>query len=802
MSSTSISLIIPLDDARRADKTGYKATNLAKLMASHFAVPRGYVISADAYRAHLWASGARELASAHAEAEDREKIRYAILSSRIPDDIAEAVAEAYKRLSLQTGERGPKVAVRPSSIDRDTPGAYESYVNVSGVDELLTAVKRIWASVWGGKAAAYRMRCGSTSEPAVAVIVQQMVYAGSSGTALTANPVTGDPHKVTITCALRAPQNSAADTVQYVVDLATLSIARGNSRPGPGLDTDSIHRIAEAAVRVEEVVSGRAEIEWAYGGNKLWLLQARRIDEVPPHFPADPNARPTAAGNWRRATTRPISQFARSRLQNESVNSTAAKMWPEIGSILVLNGYVYARHTLATSSRPGADSGRLTRKETGLAFRLLMELQRVRPELDAISRRVIESDLSGREHRDLQIILSDISQAARVAAEWHEIACRLARRFTEGLREIVGNTSECRALLGGLADPNITRDALLQELGERFADGDNSGKLTEDTWWRNYRRDVTAFAQKFGYSFKDESEMFDAALWTSWVENTEDVFRMIGALARRSPRPSLATAHVAAEQEAEHVAARVQSGLKGREHGRFRKLLSLSRSWLAARSETEQSYALAWTSIRLVIGELGRRLCSSRTIADSADVFHFTYDELVGMNADPNQADRASLTALVARRKHEIWLDERLVAPLVLRAEEEPASDQAPSLDDATLSAVAVSEGRAAGRARMAETLADAGEIENGDILVVRHASATWTPFFALAGGIVAESGDELSYAAQVARLLGMPAVFGCDLISSIENGRKVVVDGSGGSVELGYVSSRRAADNIFANPV
>jgi pyruvate,water dikinase len=146
--SPSIKVVLPLADARTNRRTGGKAIGLSKLIAAHFCVPKGFVLSADAYRSHLWASGVREIASAHAEAEDREAIRAAILAQPIPEDIWQSVSEAYERLSWQIGDAEPKVAVRPSALEDSRggsgfSGAYESYLNVAGLENLDAAIKRV-----------------------------------------------------------------------------------------------------------------------------------------------------------------------------------------------------------------------------------------------------------------------------------------------------------------------------------------------------------------------------------------------------------------------------------------------------------------------------------------------------------------------------------------------------------------------------------------------------------------------------------------------------------------------------------
>ena len=106
------------------------------------------------------------------------------------------------------------------------PGAYESYLNVNGIDELKAAVKRVWASLWNGRAAGFRAALGVDGEPAMAVIVQEMVEADVSGVSMTANPVTGDPNRVSIAWT-REPE----ETAHCEIDLGDMASAECPSRP-------------------------------------------------------------------------------------------------------------------------------------------------------------------------------------------------------------------------------------------------------------------------------------------------------------------------------------------------------------------------------------------------------------------------------------------------------------------------------------------------------------------------------------------------------------------------------------------
>ena len=797
MSPATIALVIPLADAQRNRKTGSKAAGLAELVATRFAVPEGFVISSDAYRAHVWAGGVREVASASAEAEDREKIRTAILSQPIPEDIWETVAQSYEQLSRQLGRRELKVAVRSSSIEGDAyaggfTGAYESYLNVSGLESLNVAIKRVWASLWGGKAAAYRTRFAVSAEPAMAVIVQQMVDADCTGTAFTADPVTGDPHKVLIWCTPRAQDADspgAPDSSHYTVELPDLEVTQSTDDSPPLLDNGLVQLIAETAVLADDAISGRVEMEWAHDGDRLWILQARQMSDVPHYFPVSWTDESDAQAQWFPVTARPVSHFARSLLRQGLSGASPATTGAEKTELV--NGYLYTSARPVDKPKTRFAAGRRQKKEIANASRLLRDWERkVEPDLRLRSSRIIESDLSRTEHADLLRKLSQAAETAMRGAQWLELAGRLGARFPALLREMLPqDESLYRKLLAGLPDTTVMRDARLQELGERFAAAEESGKLTDESWWRTYKRDVDAFARDYGYSFKDAGQMCDIASWISWVEDTDPVFRMISATARRGERPTLVTVHCDAQEASERAADNAPEvlGLDGKQRHRFTTLLPLARAWLAARNDTEHVYALACTALRLVLARLSRTLCESGMIAEPDDVFQLTLDELLALPEEVSEADRAAFASLIAARKHQLWLERRLVPPDRLPIDDSGELCPEPEYGgEDRLKGDPASPGVAAGRARLVESFDDAGDLENGDILIVRTSALAWTPLLAVAGALVAQKGDELCCAAIASREYGIPAVVNCEgIVSAVKAGQRITVNGSEGVVEL-----------------
>lgn len=83
-------------------------------------------------------------------------------------------------------------------------------------------------------------------------------------------------------------------------------------------------------------------------------------------------------------------------------------------------------------------------------------------------------------------------------------------------------------------------------------------------------------------------------------------------------------------------------------------------------------------------------------------------------------------------------------------------------------------------------SIAEAGRLGSGEVLVTATTSPPWTPLFGVAGAVVTDAGGSLSHVAIVAREYAIPAVVGCgDATLVIPDGALVEVDGDAGTVTI-----------------
>ena len=334
-------MILELADIRAADapRVGPKMARLGQLAADGWRVPDGYAVTADALTDWLPPAARAELdgllgalvpaqaagdpgALAGVSARARELVE----SHPLPAALTDAIAAAHDRLEERAraalaDDARPgaalRVAVRSSAVSEDGAGAsfagqYETYLGVSGVADVLTHIRKCWASGYSARALEYRRRLGGGGVPGtvdLAVGVLELVDVRSAGVAFTLDPVTGDRNTLVVEANWGFGESVVSGQVSpdhWTVDRATGDIVTrrtGDKRvwsvfspaagqvalePTPAdraarlcLTDDEVRYLAQQATRIE-AAEGNApqDVEWAIARglpfpDSVFILQHR-----------------------------------------------------------------------------------------------------------------------------------------------------------------------------------------------------------------------------------------------------------------------------------------------------------------------------------------------------------------------------------------------------------------------------------------------------------------------------------------------------------------------------------------------
>ncbi|MFW5873257.1 MAG: phosphoenolpyruvate synthase [Bacillota bacterium] len=309
------------------DLVGGKGANLGELTNNGVNVPPGFSVTAESYREFLAENHLEDKIVNLLEGLDTEnaselqqlsrEIRGFMAEAEMPEAIRAEILEAYEELKTK-GVKTEKVAVRSSATAEDLPdasfaGQQDTYLNISGPDELLYHVKECWSSLWTGRAIYYRQEKDFVqTDVALSVVIQQMVSGKKAGVIFTVDPTTGNKDHLLINSSwglgeavvsgLVTPDDYLIDKnngelieknlgkkIKMIVEKAdsavgtevvkTASYLSEKAVTESSLTDNEIDKLYKQALRIEEIYGAPQDIEWAIAGedSEVYLLQSRPI---------------------------------------------------------------------------------------------------------------------------------------------------------------------------------------------------------------------------------------------------------------------------------------------------------------------------------------------------------------------------------------------------------------------------------------------------------------------------------------------------------------------------------------------
>jgi phosphohistidine swiveling domain-containing protein len=356
----------------------------------------------------------------------------------------------------------------------------------------------------------------------------------------------------------------------------------------------------------------------------------------------------------------------------------------------------------------------------------------------------------------------------------------------EGLRLVQGGIAELHEVergleqLGQLAARDLAlRDWLLA------AENQTLPKLAALPNGATLVAAITEFLARHGHL----GQGFDDLALPSWGEEPG---LLLSELAKRLRQPAADAADRVARLAAE--ADRLADGVRARLASKPERLAAFEQALAYARdigpiTEAHNYWIdrMAQATLRRFVRRVGQRLVEADVIEAPDGIFFLGRAEVPELLRVPE--NRRS----VVRQRRDLHARQRASEPpQALGQPPEESSDsrfdvtRTTSTEDGKLQGVGASAGLARGPARVTLSTADFGRVQAGDIIVCPSSNPSWVPLFAIAAGLVTNTGGVLSHAAVVAREFGLPAVVGAgDATTRIADGRMVELDGTSGEVRL-----------------
>lgn len=308
----SIKVLRPLHEQRAKDVVsfGAKSANLGEVAhagISGISVPSGFTLPFHWYREHFERSGAAKIIGSipkdsSARKEKLEEIRNAIDRAEFDGELRKQVLE---EVHTDFAEKG--LFIRSSTNAEDLPnssgaGLYTTVPNVKGDDAIINAIKTVWASVWNEGAYLARERAEINHKSVfMAVLLQEAIPSESSGVMVTMDPFNpADRDSIFISAkrglgikvveGKRVPEqlifHRRTNAVQVLTRSEEESLLAFDERGGVkevAIETNRavltdpvVRRLAAAALAIKRRFKGvEQDIEWAYAGGKVYILQSR-----------------------------------------------------------------------------------------------------------------------------------------------------------------------------------------------------------------------------------------------------------------------------------------------------------------------------------------------------------------------------------------------------------------------------------------------------------------------------------------------------------------------------------------------
>lgn len=821
---------------------GGKAVNLSLLLSKGFPVPSGFVLTTLAFREFIQSADIFPLL----RDSNPEEIRRRVLCANIPSRMVSEIEQRIESLGINGA-----VAVRSSAVAEDLKGAsfagvYETILGVRGIEEIIRAVKEIWASIFSERAQAYRARQKvSLLDEGIAIVIQRLVQASSSGIMFTTNPLTAHPGEVVIEAVTGLGEGAVSGRVQpdhIVLRKSNASIKKWRTKgEKPCCSVNEISSLVEMARRLEFAMGAPQDVEWAIENGEVLLLQSRPITTLPsrdePVYTRKMGDQYwtdvispmsfTCGVNWivegafvplMRAIGLPqVAELNFFRLHKSHLymNTLMAyhtiTMFPKSARehfASVMGSPHDKEYLLSAPHRPlkawySVIRGHLLDENSGMSNNLrllkrwsvevedrtrkMLRLLEHRPRLDKLMKMFHEVNRMGVRHFEI-IRWGHASYNTTLTDLFRDLCLRFAcdtdcELFYNITSHVDLNmTLETDQALWETALA-LGEDPQVKNLIQQCSPTDSARELLDTDKYPKARRILQKFLSEFGH--RTTSRDITAPHWSDEPAQVISVIK--GILCEEIPE----SPHARAQKSK----IRMESAMKEARHRILKKwhgflswfffkyIADKTRLFIGYRENQRFTLDRIIFVMRKIALEIGSRLVEMGVLEQADDVFFLNREELERLVKE-QRTDTKLNERIMYRRKEHTTNKEVLPSAYIKGNFEFDEEEEEKSIEEGMLCGLNASPGIVEGVARVLTDIQCAHELKNGEILVTESTDPAWSAAFMKVGGLVLETGGVLSHGAILAREFGIPAVTHVKGATKlIKTGQRIRVDGTRGRV-------------------
>lgn len=817
--------ILPLEPDAAAPKAdaGGKGASLLWLASQGFRTAPGFIVTTEAFHEFVRCAAV----DFHHPNDSSDQNLTGFFESSIPLNVEESIRQAYQQL-------GGRVAVRSSMVNEDGgvssfAGQLDSFLNREGVDSVLQAVASCWNSMLNPRLITYLRERDAEHKFSMAVIVQRMVDAKSAGVAFSMDPISGADH-VVIEAVHGLGDTVAGGTVNpdhWEVDARGTIIETIQHSPGaPALDGVRIVELAGIVRQLAGKAGSSVDVEWAWDGGAFVILQIRPIttlidrDVYSNKFVSEmvPGLiKPLVWSTTTSAITQNVFAFVFDELLGRG-RVDASRLIRRIHSRLYANVTLLGRaceqlglpanffETITRGEKPtNVRKSFLSLSNLPEKFRLMRFVFRNSRAAPRISSFVRQRHLELESFRTLDPATKSTGELLALLAQLREyhgevqwyifitalnmsVRNRMLGRMVQRaapdvvVGDLLGGAVNSQALqanhaLQALAETARGLDDATQKLVLISDDAIIRAELSKTSLGGKLIRDMDEFIARHGFLSTNGTDFSLPA----WRETPNLLWQMIGRMAKHPP--ALITEAGERRREAHH---RVKSKLALLQRRRFERLLASTTTYIDLRERVSRLISEDAQLMRRIYLALADQFTRLGLLNHCDDIFYLSHEEVIEVAGGNLKAEDAK--RLAAARRAEMEKDAEIDPPEILRGDGPSSGPLVPSADPSeVLTGISGSTGVVRGRARIVRDPSLApDDLSRDDILIVPFTDVGWTPLLAGIGGIVAETGGQLSHTAIVAREYGLPAVVSVKHATQrVREGEWILVDGGEGRVYL-----------------
>ena len=686
-------------------------------------------------------------------------------------------------------------------------GQFLSRTNMQGLDQVMNAVHEVLNSSRSETLQPYLKKLGEAGKQLkMAVLVQEMITPQISGVAFSKNPTTGLDEVV-----IEAVHGLGEALMQDGVTPERWIYRWGQFTAKPESDAalePVIREIANETRRIQKIYGSPVDLEWAYDGSKVYWLQIRPITALT-NVPLYSNriSREVLPGIIKpliASVNIPLVNTAWIRLFDSLMGTTNLK--PEdltkifhyrayfnmgsIGTIFEILGFPreglemllgFKRTSKRPPFSPSLKTFRHIPRILGFAARAWTYDRRVQAELADFETRIRNTqaqDIASLSAQELLIKIDELFKFnTRVA--YQNIVIPILMNLYNGMLR-----SQLKRVNIDFVDFNLTHGLQqaqdfdpnhhLDEINTRYSElpqtiqdqirSLNYSQLKQIPEAAPFLGFVDVFFKRFGLLSecgKDFSKV-------PWREEPDKIIRMVLSHALHSKD----------NQKTTWETMQASAWLKMR----MRPFYQRARTFRLLREQISSMYTSSYGWFRIYFNALANQLVKQGALETQDDIYYLTWQEVRALVE--GSANIKELKEKIQAHKDNIERCRDIVMPEIIYGNAAPPVNLMKS-DAQKLTGVPTSSGYYQGRVKVVRSIDDFERVLKGDIIAIPFSDVAWTPLFAKAGAVIAESGGILSHSSIVAREYGIPCVVSVNGACSLLEDCEVIVDGYQGVVSI-----------------